>query len=291
MMTIPESARALRRTRLPRPNDRLLLGSSGLKVSPLCLGLVPLPEIVTAAFDVGVNFFFVTADLHWPLYDGVRRGLEQLLARGRSIREEIVVGVVSYLDQPLFQHLQFNEVLESVRGLNHVDLVIAGAVPSPANFNSRFHPMDLARAVGRWGLRATGASFHDRQTALACINTNCIDVSYIRYNASHPGARHDLLPYLQDYRTSLIFNFTSMLGRVLPQQFALLGLDDRFWLPKAPDYYRFVLTSAGIDGLLCAPRSVTELHELCESLNQGPLTSEEEEYIIWLSTATNRKYF
>ncbi len=42
--------------------DRLALGERGVRVSPFCLGLVRSPEKVGAAFDAGLNFFFVTAD-------------------------------------------------------------------------------------------------------------------------------------------------------------------------------------------------------------------------------------
>src|SRR5215831_13655318 len=101
-----------RPTGLPKPSDRLPLGRTGLKVSPLCLGIAGTPEIVPEAFDLGINFFFVTGDLHWPLYDGVRKGLEMLFDRGPSIRDEVVVGVVSYLDGPIFEGLQFNEVID-----------------------------------------------------------------------------------------------------------------------------------------------------------------------------------
>ena len=41
------------------------------------------PETVIAAFEEGVNFFFITADLHWPLYDGVRKGLAKLSPEAR----------------------------------------------------------------------------------------------------------------------------------------------------------------------------------------------------------------
>ena len=282
---------AARRTRLPLATDRLPLGLSGLMVSPLCLGITGDPAVVPAAFDAGVNFFFLTADLHWPLYEGLRRGLGLLLARSPSVRDRVVVAAVSYLDEPLFQYLQFHEVLGAVPGLGRIDLAIAGAVPGLANFNSRYVPLHAARAAGRWGMRATGASFHDRPTALACLNADAIDVGFIRYNASHPGARHDLLPHLRPSRGALVFNFTTMLGRVLPQQFAQLGLDGRSWLPTPTDYYRFVLSNSGVDGLLCAPRTVAELDDLQACLHRPPLTAEEEEYVVWLSTKVNRQYF
>src|SRR5436190_890300 len=63
-----------RRAALPRMTDRLDLGSKGLRVSPFCLGRVKSPDTVLAAFDAGINFFFVTADMHWPGYENLREG-------------------------------------------------------------------------------------------------------------------------------------------------------------------------------------------------------------------------
>ena len=60
------------RAHLPRFTDRLALGGQGLAVSPFCVGMVALPETIGAAFDAGINFFFVSADMHWPLYEATR---------------------------------------------------------------------------------------------------------------------------------------------------------------------------------------------------------------------------
>jgi hypothetical protein len=276
---------------LPRATDRLALGQSGLSVSPICLGITGEPETVPAAFDAGVNFFFITADLHWPLYEGVRRGLEMLLARGPSIRDQIVVGVVSYLDQPLFQALQFHEVIGAVAGLERVDLLIAGAVPTEANFTARLEAIRNARAVGHVGSRAIGASFHHRNSALLSLNYNCLDINYIRYNTAHPGARTDIFPYLRADRIGLIYNFKSTLSRVTPELFRQLGLDGRHWLPTPTDYYRFVLTNPNIDGILCSPSTPHHVEELTEALAGPALTAQEEEYMIWLSSIATPRYF
>src|SRR5438105_15757078 len=40
------------------------------------------PDTVLRAFDRGMNFFFVTADMHWPYYEGMRQG--QRRARRRA---------------------------------------------------------------------------------------------------------------------------------------------------------------------------------------------------------------
>jgi len=290
-----------RRQSLPKAAARLPLGRTGLSVSPLCIGITEDPETIPAAFDAGINFFFLTADLHWPLYEQLRQGLALLLARGGGIRDQIVVGVVSYLDQPLFQALQFHEVIGSVPGLERVDLLIAGAIPNEQSFfgrpheqataTGRYQSLSSARAAGHSGARAIGASFHDRRTALLSISYGCLDIQYIRYNTAHPGAATDIFPYLRPDRASLIFNFKSVLSQVTPERFKELGLDDRYWLPKPTDYYRFVLTNPNIDGILCSPATPAQLTELVAALEQAPLTAEEEDYMMRLSSAATPRYF
>ena len=51
------------RLSLPKMTDRLALSHTGLLVSPFCLGLVYSDETACAAFDVGINFFFLSAVL------------------------------------------------------------------------------------------------------------------------------------------------------------------------------------------------------------------------------------
>jgi hypothetical protein len=282
---------AMRRERLPKAKDRLPLGLSGLHVSPICIGITQDPATIPAAFDAGVNFFFVSADLHWPIYDGVRRGLEQLFERGGGIRDEVVVGVVSYLDQPLFQAMQFHEVIGAVKGLERVDVLIAGAVSSPRSYEERLTSVMNGRATRHCGARAIGASFHDRQTALASLNLNTLDVSFIRYNTAHPGADKDVFPYMRRDRTSLVFNFKSILSSVRPEQIQQMGLGGSLWLPKIPDYYRFVLTNPYIDGVLCSPADPPQLQALLAALEERPLTSAEEQYMMGLSSALSPRYF
>lgn len=276
---------------LPAAAARLPLGRTGLAVSPVCIGIVGDPRVVPAAFDAGINFFFVSADLHWPLYEGVRKGLELLLERGASVRDQIVVGVVSYLDQPMFQALQFHEVLDSVRGLKRVDLLIAGAVCSADSFAARLPPLQTARSVHHHGASAIGASFHDRRTAAYSVNYHCVDLNFIRYNTAHTGARTDLFPLMRADRTSLIYNFKSVLSAVTEDRFRQLGLSGSYWLPKPVDYYRFVLSHPGVNGILCSPDNEQQVADLVDALNGRPLTPQEEEYMVWLSSSATPKYF
>jgi hypothetical protein len=271
------------RQTLPLATDRIPLGRSGLSVSPICLGMTVSPETVIAAYEEGVNFFFVTADLHWPLYDGVRKGLAKLLAGSPSRRDQIVVGVVSYLDNPLFGALQFHEVTNEIAGLNRVDLLIAGAVSSDQSFYSRVEAMSRARAAGQHGARAIGATFHQRPLALVAQQYGMLDISFIRYNSAHPGASRDLFPYLSG-RSIPVFNFKSTMSQVTPETFDKLNLGKTYWRPEACDYYRFVLTRPEIDGILCSPLQPGEMRQLAKALAQGPLTPDQEAYMIWLSS-------
>ena len=270
------------RERLPRPTDRIQLGSAGVKVSPVCMGITGSPDTVLAAYEAGLNFFFLSADLHWPLYEHTREGLRRLLAT-KARRNDVVVGVVSYLDEPLFSALQFHEVLDSVPGLERVDVLIAGAVSSDASFYPRIRSLGAARAIAHCGARAIGASFHQRPYVLMADHHQLLDISFVRYNTAHPGARNDIFPYVKVPRASKMFNFKSVLSCVPPETFRALGLPRSCWQPEVTDYYRFALSRPELDGVLCSPQTPQELHGLCAALEKPPLSQEEQEYMIWLS--------
>ena len=278
------NALSTQRQQLPKPAARLPLGRSGLMVSPICLGMTASADSVVAAYEAGVNFFFVTADLHWPLYDGVRKGLAKLLNGNAARRDELVVAVVSYLDDPLFSTLQFHEVIGEVPGLDHVDLMIAGAVSSDQSLYSRVNSLQRALSMRHNGASAIGATFHQRSLALVADHHAFLDISYIRYNSGHPGARRDLFPYMRPTRSGLVFNFKSVLSRVTKEMFQAYGLPSHYWLPDPSDYYRFVLSRSEIDGVLCSPMCAQEVRDLVAALDKPPLTNEEQEYMIWLSS-------
>ncbi len=268
--------RSRRREAFPRPTDRYPLGASGLHVSPICLGATS-PETVRAAFDAGINFFFISNDLHWHMYEPSMVGLRTLLASGVR-RDDIVVASVSYLGQPMFQYLQFDEMIDAIPGLERVDLVIAGCAVHD-NFLSRVPSLRRACDERKWGCRAIGASFHDRSTALVGIRSELLDLAYVRYNPAHPNAELDLFPQLPSDRTCLTYNFKSTIGFVGNARCRELGLDDSFWKPSITDTYRFALTRPELDGLLVAPETPAQLAELVTALESPPLTEEEAAYL------------
>ena len=280
------------RKRLPRFTDRLILGNQGLRVSPYCLGWVHSAETVIAAFDAGINFFFITTDLHWPVYEATRRGVRELLARGPAIRDQVVVAAVCYQTRPIFCHGPFQELLDDMPGLGRLDVLIAGAVYGDEQ-GRRLPVYTEHRDSGYLGARAIGMTFHDRSLALAAIRDRQVDIAYIRYNPDHPGAAKDLFPHLHSpsprngrskgrrAARTLLFSFKSTFGYVPPAEMEAMSLPGSiYWHPQIIDHYRFVLSRPEIDGILMGPRTPEELKGVANAVTRGPLTVDEQAYLM-----------
>src|ERR1043166_6136149 len=112
------------RATLPKFTDRIELGSSKLAVSPFCVGVTAVPETVVAAYEAGINFFFVSCDLHWPSYAALRSGLELLCHLGK--RDRIVVAAASYMTQASLFGTAFVDLLENLPVLERIDVLVAG---------------------------------------------------------------------------------------------------------------------------------------------------------------------
>jgi hypothetical protein len=269
------------RAALPRLRDRLRLGDVASGVSPVCLGMVGDPRVVPAAFDAGANFFFLTADMHWPLYEPLRRGLAMLLSRGGGVRDEVVVGVVSYVTQPEFCLLPFREVIDAVAGLSRIDLTLLGGSYA-ADFAARRPAYQRHREGAIPGARATGASFHDRLAAREAIAGGEVDVAFLRYNAEHRGAEEDLFPAIEAIgapRRALVYAFKTTSGHLDAEARTRVGLTDEDWQPHVTDRYRFALGRPEIDGVLCALDEERHVAELDEALAKGPLDEEDAQYL------------
>jgi hypothetical protein len=235
-------------------------------------------RVVPAAFDAGANFFFLTADMHWPLYEPLRRGLADLFARGGGVRDEVVVGAVSYVTQPEFCLLPFREVVDAVPGLERVDVTIAGGAYA-ADFAARLPRYRAHREGALAGVRATGASFHDRRAARDAVTGELLDLAFVRYNAEHRGAEEDLFPALPTPRRALVYAFKTTSGHLDEEARRRVGLAADDWQPELTCRYRFALARPELDGLLCALDEERHVAELDEALARGPLDAEETQYL------------
>jgi len=280
----PKIARRPRTQRrsLPRFAQRLTIGDD-LPVSPFCLGMVSDWRLIPQAFDMGINFFFVTTDMHWPLYEASRKGMKALFAR-KGVRDQVAVAGTCYPTQAEFCIAPFQELVHSLPGLGYVDVLVAGGVYGP-DLLTRTAVLRHVAAAGR--ARAVAASFHDRQAAIAAANHRVIDLGYVRYNPAHPGARTDLFPHLRGDHPPL-FNFKSMRGYTSHDRLRELQVDPALWYPDAPDYYRYALSRPQIAGLLFSVTRGQELIELDAALGKGGLTPDEEDHLDELAVLTGQ---
>ncbi|MFO0595840.1 MAG: hypothetical protein U0228_11060 [Myxococcaceae bacterium] len=251
---------------LARLTDRLTLGDS-LLVSPVCLGMVTDPRVVLDAWEAGINFFFVTADMHWPLYAPLREGLATLL-QTPGVRDHVVVCGTAYVTQPDFCELPFQELVDAVPGLERLDVVTMGGVYA-VDYAARLEVYRRHRATGFVGCRAIGASFHERKVARAALVAGDVDCGFVRMNPAHPGAASEVLPAVaklaRDERPR-VFNFKSM--------------DAWDGSTEATDHYRFAMSHEGVDGVLASFASKQEVRALARALAAGPLSARERNALI-----------
>ena len=270
------------RRRLPVPTDRVRLGASRLRVSPLCLGIVRAPATIEAAVEAGLNFFFVTTDMHWPLYDATRRGLAALLRSRPGVRDDIVVAGVCYPTQPEFNRGPFQELIDAVPGLGRLDVAVMGGAYAH-DCLARLPVYQETRATRFAGVQAIGATFHDRAAVAPVVNHGLVDIAFARYNPAHPGAREDLFPLLARGPRTPLFNFTNTTGYVPLVRRRELGVPADIWQPDVTDCYRFALSRPEIAGLLCSPKTPHQLAGVLRALERGPLDDAEQNILINLA--------
>jgi hypothetical protein len=266
------------------PSSRHGLGEMEIPISPFIIGIVGDPRVVLAAFDLGINTFFVSADMHWMLYEHLRRGLMSLFARGSHVRDQVRILAVSYVAQPEFSTEPFREVIGAIPGLGYLDAtVIGGAYPD--DFRARI-PAYRAHRDGFFPcVRATAATFHDRTACAHALSEQLIDLAFVRYNPSRHSANVMALRDLCG-PTQLLYNFNSTRMMVTRERFAELGLHGA-WYPEPPDYYRFALTTGAFDGILCSFRNEKELLASVAGVGTGALSQEQFRFMSVLSDVVN----
>jgi hypothetical protein len=146
--------------------------------------------------------------------------------------------------------------------------------------------MSVYRALlerGFAGARLFGITFHDRAAAAESLARGDADVVFIRYNPAHARAREIVFPRATHATHSALFGFKSTIGWLAEPRLIELGLAPHHWRPRVTDYYRFALSSAELDGILCAPQTAAEVDVLADALDAGPLSEKEQRYLLDLA--------
>ena len=113
-------------------------------------------------------------------------------------------------------------------------------------------------------IRSLGITSHQRPLAAEVARSGLVDALMIRYNAAHRGAEREVFP-VTDAIGMPVIAYTALRWGALLQPTP----DDPpgFRVPRAPDWYRFVLESPSVAVVLAAPASRAELDEDLEVLD------------------------
>jgi aryl-alcohol dehydrogenase-like predicted oxidoreductase len=107
-------------------------------------------------------------------------------------------------------------------------------------------------------VRRLGVTSHQRKLAAQMARSGFLDLVMIRYNAAHRGAERDVFPTTESLGVPVIAYTALRWGALLRPT-----PDDPpgFSVPRAPDWYRFVLQHPGVAVTLAAPQTRAELDE------------------------------
>jgi aryl-alcohol dehydrogenase-like predicted oxidoreductase len=125
-------------------------------------------------------------------------------------------------------------------------------------------------------VRHLAISAHRRAAFLEHAKQDYFDLLHVRYSAAHPGAETDLLTELpSERRLGLVAYTATRWGQLLDARRMPAGQ-----LPlRGRDCYRFVLSNPHFNVCMSGPRNGNELREALATLDEGPLSPEEEQRV------------
>ncbi len=244
----------------------MILGRTGLSVCPLAVsgGYEVDEKSLLRAFDRGVNYWY-----HGSLVrEGMTKAIRQLVAAGK--RDELVIVLQCYI--PLSWYLE-RTVKKELRllGIDHCDVLLLGWYNKlPAE--KLLHRVEQLRGKGLF--RYVAISSHNRPAFVEFAKDPRYGILHIRYNAAHIGAERDVFPNLaQEERPGVVAYTATRWGSLLKEKNAPKG--------EAPmrgrDAYRFVLSNPDFNVCMSGPANAEEMNEALAALDEGPLSSEEQE--------------
>ena len=127
-------------------------------------------------------------------------------------------------------------------------------------------------------VRMIGLTTHQRQLGKEVLRSRQLDLLMARYNAAHRSAESSLFPIAQELETPVV-TFTSLRWKGLlhrtPEDPA------NFKPPRAPDWYRLVLSNPAVSIALMAPDNRNELQQNLTLLaDWRPPTRQEREALL-----------
>jgi aryl-alcohol dehydrogenase-like predicted oxidoreductase len=216
------------------------------------------PEDIFYALERGVNF------LNWAgLAEGPSEGdaFSKAVAVLGTRRQSVVVCAQFGARTAADAAEELRSALAAL-GSDYIDILTVYYVETPEEWAEITSPQGALRYLQdakRDGIvRCIGVTSHQRKLAAEMAASGLLDVLMIRYNAAHRGAEREVFP-ITEPRGLPVIAYTALrwgaLVRPTPEDPPV------FSVPRAPDWYRFVLQQPGVAVTLAAPQSRKELEE------------------------------
>ncbi len=210
------------------------------------------PADVLHAIDHGINF------LNWH---GGADGLSRAIAELGPRRSDVFVCVQFEARTAAEAERELTSILRELH-TDHVDVLTFYYVEEASEWEQITGPSGALaycrRAQQQGKVRMLGLTSHQRPLAARIAQSGLIDMLMIRYNAAHRGTETDVFPITDALRMP-VATYTSLRWGALmePTPDDPLG----FVVPRAPEWYRFVLQHPSVAVALMAPQTRAELDE------------------------------
>jgi aryl-alcohol dehydrogenase-like predicted oxidoreductase len=207
---------------------------------------------VHAALERGVNF------LNWfGADDYLRHAIAELRAR----RASVFVCVQFEARTAHAAEIELAQLLRDLR-TDYIDVLTFYYVEADSEWNEIIGPGGAleycAHAKKQGKIRMLGVTSHQRPLAARIAQSGLVDMLMIRYSAAHRGAETEIFPVTQALGMPVVAYTNLRWGALMkptPED------PPGFAVPRAPDWYRFVLQHPGATVALTAPCTRGELEE------------------------------
>lgn len=246
--------------------ERVTLGRSGLEVGPLGMsgGYGAPKDALLRAFDRGVNYWYHGS----RRAKGMTQAIREIVQAGK--RDQLVVVLQSYSRSAWLLERTFTRGLKALR-IDYADVLLLGwfnQLPSRS-------VMEKVVSLRQRGLcRHIAISSHHRPSFVDYARDPRFNIMHLRYNAAHVGAERDVFPHLDpDDRPGMVA-YTVTRWRDLLKPSKMPAGEPPL---RARDCYRFAMSHPNIDVSMTGPSNAEHVDEALAALDEGPLTSEEDE--------------
>lgn len=264
--------------------ERREIGRTGLQSSRLGIGSTfnAPARVIEDAFARGINY------LYWGT---VRQPgfAEAMVNLAKRHRDDLIFTIQSYAEDPASIEGEVEEALRS-GNIDDVDFLLLGnrnAVPG----DGYVEVFERLRDKGK--VRFLSLSSHNRPllpTLLADYQAgnSPYDLLMLRYNGVHRGAETDVFPFVPERpdRPTICTYTATRWGHLLDPAKMPPGEAP----PSARDCYRYSLSQAAVDMVLCGPANAAQMDEAIAALERGPLDAEERERIERIGAHLYRQY-